>query len=325
MGLGSYSRREDAGSAARVAGNGNDRDESASLQFVAPVPEPDGDDNDEDDCLPRARRKSDGYDDEDEEKPATWMSMPKKGQLAIMVLARLSEPLTQTSLQSYVFYQLKFFDPSLPDSTISAQAGMLQACYTLAQFFLSVFWGRLADSEHVGRKRVVLVGLLGSAISCAGFGFSRSFAMAATFRILCGILNSNVGVMRAMIAEMIEDKRLVTSLFFLTLSQEEERLTINRYQTRAFLLLPMCYNIGVIIGPIFGGMLADPIRTFPGLFGPGSVFGGKNGVEWMQKYPFALPNVLSAIFIFISTVAVLLGMDEVCAWIVFLAKSGFCC
>lgn len=76
----------------------------------------------------------------------------------------------------------------------------------------------------------------------------------------------------------------------------------------------MCYNIGVIIGPIFGGMLADPVGTFPGLFGPGSVFGGKNGVQWMEKYPFALPNVLSGIFILFSTVAVFLGLDEVSAY-----------
>lgn len=75
----------------------------------------------------------------------------------------------------------------------------------------------------------------------------------------------------------------------------------------------MCFNIGVIIGPVFGGMLADPAGSYPGLFGPGSVFGGKNGVWWMQRWPYALPNVLSAIFIFCSMLAVFLGLDEVCA------------
>lgn len=73
----------------------------------------------------------------------------------------------------------------------------------------------------------------------------------------------------------------------------------------------MCFNIGVIIGPIFGGTLADPLRTFPQLFGPGTVFGGKDGVWWMRQWPFALPNVLSAIFILASLIAVFLGLDEV--------------
>ncbi|KAA8648962.1 putative MFS multidrug transporter [Aspergillus tanneri] len=223
------------------------------------------------------------------EKPVTWRSLPKKGQLAILTFARLSEPLTQTSLQAYMFYQLRSFDPSLPDSTISTQAGVLQGSFTAAQFLTAVWWGRLADAEWMGRKRVLMIGLLGTCISCLGFGFARSFVAAAFFRILGGVLNSNVGVMRTMIAEIIQEKK---------------------YQSRAFLLLPMCFNIGVIIGPILGGTLADPLKTYPSLFGPASFFGGKEGVWWMQRWPFALPNVLSAIFIFVSLIAVLLGLEE---------------
>lgn len=146
-------------------------------------------------------------DDAPSEKPVTWASLPRKGQLAILTFARLSEPLTQTSLQAYLFYQLKSFNPSLPDSTISAQAGIMQGSFTAAQFLTAVWWGRLADSEWMGRKRVLLIGLLGTCISCVGFGFSRSFATAVVFRILGGILNSNVGVMRTMISEIVEEKK----------------------------------------------------------------------------------------------------------------------
>lgn len=231
------------------------------------------------------------HDNEDrDEKPVTWRSLPKKSQLAVLTFARLSEPLTQTSLQAYMFYQLRSFDPSLPDSTISKQAGILQGSFTAAQFLTAVWWGRLADSEWMGRKRVLLIGLLGTWISCLGFGFSRSFAAAVVFRTLGGVLNSNVGVMRTMISEIIEEKK---------------------YQSRAFLLLPMCFNIGVIIGPVLGGSLADPVKNYPFLFGPGSLLGGKDGVWWMRHWPYALPNVLSAMFIFASLLAVLLWLDEV--------------
>jgi hypothetical protein len=146
-------------------------------------------------------------DGEDEEKPVTWSSLPKKGQLAILTFARLSEPLTQTSLQAYMFYQLKSFDPSLPDSKISEQAGILQGCFTAAQFITAVWWGRLADADWMGRKRVLLIGLMGTCLSCIGFGFSRSFATAMVFRTLGGVLNSNIGVMRTLIAEIIAEKR----------------------------------------------------------------------------------------------------------------------
>ena len=72
----------------------------------------------------------------------------------------------------------------------------------------------------------------------------------------------------------------------------------------------MCFNIGVIIGPILGGFLADPINTFPSLFGPNSSLGGKNGVGWMKEWPYALPNLFSAAFILVSAVTVILGLDE---------------
>lgn len=73
----------------------------------------------------------------------------------------------------------------------------------------------------------------------------------------------------------------------------------------------MCFNIGVIIGPILGGSLADPVHSFPSIFGPGSFVGGKDGVWWMEHWPYALPNVLSALFIFSSLLAVFFGLDEV--------------
>lgn len=109
-----------------------------------------------------------------------------------------------------MFYQLKSFDPSLPNSTISAQAGILQGSFTAAQFLTAVWWGRLADAACMGRKRVLLIGLLGTCVSCLGFGFSRSFVAAAVFRTLGGVLNSNVGVMRTLIAEIIVEKKYVT-------------------------------------------------------------------------------------------------------------------
>lgn len=189
-----------------------------------------------------------------------------------------------------MFYQLRSFDPTLPDSTISSQAGLLQGSFTAAQFLTAFLWGRMADSEKVGRKRVLLIGLFGTCLSCVGFGFSRSFVQAAVFRTLGGALNGNVGVMRTMISEIIQEKR---------------------FQSRAFLLLPMCFNIGVIIGPILGGVLSDPVGSYPRVFGDNSIFGGQGGVWWLKHWPYALPNLMSAIFLFISATGVILGLEEV--------------
>lgn len=73
---------------------------------------------------------------------------------------------------------------------------MLQAGFTGAQFCTAIMWGRLADSERMGRKKVILVGLLGTAVGAVGFGFSGSFKIALCWRVVGGMLNGNIGVMR---------------------------------------------------------------------------------------------------------------------------------
>lgn len=156
-----------------------------------------------------------------------WRSLPRKDQLLILTLARLAEPLFQNSLSSYLFFMLQSFDHSLDDSQISSQAGLMTGSFTAAQCFTAVMWGRLADKEWLGRKNVILIGLIGSFISSMGFGFSRSFWSAIAWRTLGGALNGNVGVMRTMISELIKEKK---------------------YQPKAFLILPATFNFGVLVG-----------------------------------------------------------------------------
>ncbi|KAH8202403.1 hypothetical protein TruAng_003476 [Truncatella angustata] len=207
----------------------------------------------------------------------------------MIVFARLAEPLAARSLSSYLFYQLRWFDASLPDSAIANQAGLLTAAFSAAQCVTAMFWGHAADNPLFGRKRVLLIGLLGTCVSALGMGFARSYATAIFFRCVQGALNGNIGVLRTMVSEIIVDKR---------------------YQSRAFLLLPMCFNVGVIIGPLIGGLLADPVISLPSVFGPGSVFGGHDGVGWMRDYPYALPNLVCALLLSIAVVGVILGLDE---------------
>lgn len=150
----------------------------------------------------------------------SWSHLPNKKQLAILVIARLSEPLAATSLQAYMFYQLKSFDPTLPDSSISFQAGMLQASFTAAQFLTAILWGRVADSAWSGRKRVLMMGTLGTSVASVGFGFSRTFLQAALYRTLGGAMNGNPGISRTMVSEIIKEKKSVFAVSYRTASSE---------------------------------------------------------------------------------------------------------
>ena len=61
--------------------------------------------------------------------------------------------------------------------------------------------------------------------------------MALVFRSLGGLVNGNIAVIRTMVSEVIKEKK---------------------YQSRAFLLITMCFNIGALVGPFIGGVLSDP-------------------------------------------------------------------
>ncbi|KAJ5490925.1 hypothetical protein N7539_002492 [Penicillium diatomitis] len=216
--------------------------------------------------------------------PVTWMSLPRKGQLILLGLCRVFDFLQIASLQAYMFYQLKSFDENLSDADVATQAGILQGAFTAAQFATAIPWGRVADAEWGGRRFVLLVGLVGTAISCLGVAFATSFAQAVFWRSFGGAINGTVGIIRTMIAENVKEKK---------------------YHSRAFLILPVGFNVASLFGPVMGGLLADPVRSYPRLFGPNSSFGGETGVQWLVKYPYALPMLAN--FFFMSSCAALVG------------------
>lgn len=65
------------------------------------------------------------------------------------------------------------------------------------------------------------------------------------------------------------------------------------------------------MGTVMGGMLADPVRSYPTLFGPNSSFGGANGVQWLERYPYALPMLANSIFLSFAAFCVGIGLEEV--------------
>ncbi|KAJ6161465.1 hypothetical protein N7470_004861 [Penicillium chermesinum] len=123
------------------------------------------------------------------EKPVTCSSLPKKGQLAILTLARLSEPLTQTSLQAY---------PLLPTEVFY--------CGPISD---SLLVGPVGGYGMDGTERSLVDWLVWHLYLLFGVRFSRNFATAAVFRTLNGVLNSNVGVSRTMVSEIIVEKSML--------------------------------------------------------------------------------------------------------------------
>jgi len=222
-----------------------------------------------------------------------WLDLPNKDQLFVLSICRLSEPLSNVCLLPYIYYLVRSVlngDNTTRESTtngrdsdssdtdtaakVSAYSGILVAAFPLAQFLVSLPWGRLSDSH--GRKFSIVIGIGVSVIANLAFGFSRSFGALLFWRTLAGLANGNVGIMRTMTAEIVKERK---------------------YQTKAFLLLPLVFNSGMVASLAFGGMLAEPVTSLPWLFGPDGLLNwssGSDGVQWAVDYPYALPAMMNA-------------------------------
>ena len=219
-----------------------------------------------------------------EDEP-TWLNMPNKRALAILALSRLVDFWQMASLQSYMVEQLRSFDIGIPTASLSYQAGVLQGSFTFAQIVTSILWGRAADSPLVGRRTVLLIGLLGTGVSCIGVAFSRSFIEMVTWRVLGGAINGTVGAARTMVAESVDRK----------------------WHSRAFLLLPVAFNVANILGPVVGGALVHPVSTYPGMFD------NSFGSTLLETFPYALPSLLCTTLLFMEAGLVVAFLEETLA------------
>ena len=80
------------------------------------------------------------------------------------------------------------------------KAGYLGSAYFVGSFTGSLLWGWISDK--IGRRPVLLMGMLGTLATELLFGFSQNFAWAIAARFLWGLLNGNLGVAKTYISEV---------------------------------------------------------------------------------------------------------------------------
>ncbi|EMT60678.1 hypothetical protein FOC4_g10011955 [Fusarium odoratissimum] len=190
----------------------------------------------------------------------------------------ICEPIAFMSIFPYIYYMIQDFNITDDSNKISVYAGMVTSAFTLAEFSTGVLWGRLSDK--IGRKPVLLFGLLGTALSVLVFGFAPSLPVALFARALGGLLNGNIGVLQTTVAELV---------------------TVKEHQPRAYTIMPMVWCIGSIVGPMIGGALARPCISYPEIFARGTIW---------DRYPYLLPNLFSAATVFFGVIIGLLFLDE---------------
>jgi DHA1 family tetracycline resistance protein-like MFS transporter len=115
--------------------------------------------------------------------------------------------------------------------------GFLIAVYPIGQFFSTPILGQLSD--RYGRKKILAISLLGTAISYAIFAYAiitKDIPLLFFSRFFDGLTGGNISVAQAMIADV---------------SSPENR-------ARNFGMLGAAFGLGFIFGPYIGGKLSDP-------------------------------------------------------------------
>lgn len=120
------------------------------------------------------------------------------------------------------------------------ELGLLIATAATIEFIFAPFWGRLSDRR--GRKPVLMLGLLGGAITMLLFGLSNELWMLFASRGLAGILTA--ATMPAAMAYVGD------------ITSDEER-------GGGMGVIGSAMGLGVILGPGLGGLLAENSLSMP--------------------------------------------------------------
>src|SRR5690625_2395126 len=114
-----------------------------------------------------------------------------------------------------------------------AELGLLMAVYSLMQLLFAPMWGRISD--RIGRKPVIMIGILGLSLSFFLMALSTELWMLFAARIIGGFLSSaNMPTVMAYVADI---------------TSEEDR-------GKGMGIVGAATGLGFIFGPAVGGMFS---------------------------------------------------------------------
>lgn len=144
------------------------------------------------------------------------------------------------SVQFFVYLGFGIIIPILPEVVVEqgfskVHVGGLLTVYALASFFTAPLWG--AFSDRTGRKKLILIGLIGFSLSFFLFAlFMNNLLLLYISRMVGGFFS---GALYTAVTGFVAD-----------MTDEDNR---NKYMG----LLGMSIGLGFIFGPAIGGILGD--------------------------------------------------------------------
>jgi MFS family permease len=182
-------------------------------------------------------------------------------QIVLLCYARLVEPIAFFAIFPFI-NQMIFETGEVPESRVGFYTGLIESLFSLTQMVAMLPWGRLADNPRVGRKPALVISLFGVSVCMGLFGMSKTIWQMILCRCCAGLFAGTVVTIRTMISENSNQKT----------------------QAQAFGYFAFTGNLGIFLGPLVGGALADPAREFPRVFGKS---------KFLLENPYALATFIT--------------------------------
>lgn len=141
--------------------------------------------------------------------------------------------------------------------------GVLLAVYSAMQFIFAPVLGRVSD--RVGRRPVLLLSLLGTAIGFLIMGLANALWLLFVARAIPGITGGNISTAQAYIADVTPPEK----------------------RSRGMGLIGAAFGLGFIFGPAIGGVLSQISLGAPFFFA--SALAAANAVAVYLRLPESLP------------------------------------
>src|SRR5579863_3863365 len=126
--------------------------------------------------------------------------------------------------------------------------GLVLSIYSLMQFLCAPVLGRISD--HVGRRPIIMLGLLGSAVGYLIYGFAASFAWLLFSRAIHGACAGTVSTAQAYVADTTDESR----------------------RAHGMGMIGAAFGLGFVLGPAIGGLLGHSSLRTPVFFAAALTF-----------------------------------------------------
>ncbi len=127
---------------------------------------------------------------------------------------------------------LPFYAEHSPFNATPLEIGILFSVYSWMQFFFSPILGRVSDKY--GRRPILFISLLGSAVGYAVIGLAGTLTMVFVGRVISGITGANISTAQAYIADV----------------------TTKENRAKGMGLFGAAFGLGFILGPAIAGILS---------------------------------------------------------------------